>query len=301
VLNPVQLHTLRECVRTGSFAEAARHLGYTASAVSQQMFLLERTLGTSLFERSARSVRPTAVAELLASRSTEVLAALNTLEREAKAVVQGEVGTLRLASFATANARVVPVALAALAARRPHAEVHLDEGEPDELLDGVLDGTLDIAVVFEYDLDPRDWPIALTHTRLLDEPFMLAVSAEHWLADHQEIDLGQCREETWICTREDTAGAHALVRLAAEAGFVPRITFRSNDYAVIGALVARGLGVAMLPRLAFDKSDVHTVRLVRRQPYRRVLALHRPNNTNPLLPLALDCLAQGCAEFQANG
>jgi DNA-binding transcriptional LysR family regulator len=309
VLNPIHLRTLRECVRTGSFAEAARELGYTASAVSQQMILLERSVGAALFERSARSVRPTAVAAQLAERSGAALGALSTLEREVRAMVRGEAGSLRLASFATANARIVPTALAAVVAARPNAEVQLDEGEPDEVLDGVLDGALDAAVVFDYDRDPRDWPVELRRAQLLAEPFALAVAPEHPLAGSAkstggtgstgstEVDLAQAAGETWICTRADTSGARSLVRLAAEAGFAPRIVFRSNDYGVVRELVARNLGVAMLPALAWPDAGVSTLRLTGRQPYRRVLVLYRPNNTNPMLPLALDCLKHACAEF----
>lgn len=297
MLNPIHLRTLRECVGTGSFAEAARNLGYTSSAVSQQMFLLERAIGAPLFERSARSVRATAVAALLAERSAAVLAALTTLEREARAMVDGEAGTLRLASFATANARVVPAALADVVSRRPGAEVHLDEGEPDDVLGGVRSGALDAAVVFDYDLAPKDWPVELTRTELLAEPFLLAVPTEHRLAGRAEVDLAECRAETWICTNPDTAGARSLARLAGEAGFQPRIIFRSNDYTVIRDLVSRGLGVAMLPGLAWPDGGVARVRLAGRAPHRFVLALHRPNNTNPLLPLALDCLARACAEY----
>jgi DNA-binding transcriptional LysR family regulator len=300
VLNPIHLRTLRECVRTGSFAEAARELGYTASALSQQMLLLERAVGAPLFERSARSVRATAVAELLAQRSREALGALTTLEREITAMVLGEEGTLRLASFATANARIVPAALAAVVAARPNAEVQLDEGEPTEVLDGVLDGAVDAAVVFEYDLDRRDWPVELRRTELLAEPFALAVPPEHRLAGQAETDLAELRDETWICTRADTSGARSLLRLAADAGFVPRIIFRSNDYAVVRNLVARGLGVAMLPGLAVPDNGVRMVRLTGRAPQRHVLVLHRPNNSNPLLPLALEFLARSCAETGEN-
>jgi len=297
VLNPIHLRTLRVCVRTGSFAEAARALGYTASAVSQQMLALERSVGAALFERHARSVRPTAVAELLAERSGAALGALSTLEREVRAMVRGEAGTLRLASFATANARIVPAALAAVVARRPSAEVQLDEGEPDEVLARVLDGELDAAVVFDYDRDPRDWPVELRRAELLTEPFALAVALGHRFAGRAELDLAEAAEETWICTRADTAGARSLARLAAEAGFRPRIVFRSNDYGVVRELVARRLGVAMLPALAWPDDGLATVRLTGREPYRQVLALYRPNNTNPMLPLALDCLEKACAEF----
>jgi DNA-binding transcriptional LysR family regulator len=298
VLNPIHLRTLRECVRTGSFAEAARELGYTASAVSQQIYLLERTVGAPLFERTARSVRATAVARMLAERSGPVLGALTTLEREAKAMVLGEQGSLRLASFATANARIVPAALADVVAHRPKAEVQLDEGEPSEVLGGVLDGSLDAAVVFDYDLDPRDWPPTLRRTELLAEPFVLAVALSHRLVGREEVALAQVSEEPWICTRADTSGARTLGRLAADAGFAPRIIFRSNDYSVISELVARNLGVAMLPALAWPDDGVHLVRLTGGQTYRRVLVLHRENNGNPLVPLALECLARSCADVK---
>lgn len=294
VLNPIHLRTLRECVRTGSFAEAGRKLGYTASAVSQQMVLLERVLGAELFERSARSVRPTRLALRLAERAREVLGELEALEREARAMVTGDQGALRVASFATANARVLPEALAAVAAQRPHAEVHLDEGEPDEVISGVLGGEVDAAVVFEYDLDPRQWPLELHARELLAEPLRLALPADHPLATATEVPLVELADEAWICTRGDTAGARSFERLAAAEGMVPRIIFRSNDYAVIRELVARGLGVAVLPGLAIREGDVRITRIAGWQPYRRVKVLYRPQNTNPLLALAIDCMADTC-------
>ncbi|AOS64384.1 transcriptional regulator [Actinoalloteichus hymeniacidonis] len=279
-------------MRTGSFAEAARALGYTASAVSQQMMLLERSVGAPLFERSARSVRSTAVGELLAVRSRDALGALHQLEREVRAMVVGDQGRLRIGSFATANARVLPAALAAVVADRPGAEVHLDEGEPDEVLAGVLDATLDAAVVFEYDLDPRSWPAELSRVELLTEVLGLAVSADHRLGDRGEVGIGELADDPWICTREDTAGARSLTRLAASANFAPRIVCRSNDYGVIRDLVSRGLGVALLPGLAIEDGSLRVLRLIGWQPCRRVLALFRPGNTNPLLPLVLEHLTR---------
>ena len=300
MLNPIHLRTLQECVRTGSFAEAGRVLGYTASAVSQQMVLLERAIGATLFERSARSARSTGLAIRLAERSRDALGALDTLEREVRAMVVGDEGSLRLASFATANARVLPDVLAAVVAQRPNAEVQLDEGEPDEVIGGVLDGLVDAAVVFEYDLDPRQWPMDLCATELMAEPLRLALPEDHPLAGADAVDLRELADEAWICTRQDTAGARSLVRLAAAAGFVPRIIFRSNDYSVIRDLVARGLGVAVLPALAFGDGTVRLTRITGWQPQRRVRALHRRQNTNPLLPIALEYLAKSCSALAAD-
>ncbi|PRW62828.1 LysR family transcriptional regulator [Actinopolyspora mortivallis] len=300
MLNPIHLRTLQECVRTGSFAEAGRILGYTASAVSQQMVLLERTLGANLFERTARSIHCTPLAERLARRGREVLGELETLEREIRAMAVGEEGSLRLASFATANARVLPEVLAALVSERPHARVQLDEGEPDEVLGDVLEGVVDAAVVFEYDLDPRCWPSELRTEELLAEPLRLALPEQHRLADRDSVALDELAEDSWICTRDDTAGGRVLVRLAAAAGFVPNIVFRSNDYGVIRDLVVRGLGSALLPALAVPDEQLCVKRMSGEQPCRRVKAIYRPHNTNPLLPLALDRLAKSCAALSAN-
>ncbi|WP_017974493.1 LysR family transcriptional regulator [Actinopolyspora halophila] len=300
MLNPIHLRTLRECVRTGSFAEAGRILGYTASAVSQQMVLLERTLGASLFERTARSIHLTPLAERLADRGREVLGELDALEREARAMAVGDEGSLRLASFATANSRVLPDVLAAVVAERPNARVQLDEGEPDEVIDDVREGVTDAAVVFEYDLDPRCWPAELRTEELIAEPLWLALPERHRLAGGDSVELGELAEESWICTRDDTAGGRVLVRMAAAAGFVPNIVFRSNDYGVIRDLVARGLGPALLPALAVTGAGITTKPIAGEQPCRRVKAIYRPNNTNPLLPLALDRLAKSCAALSAD-
>src|SRR5699024_9840120 len=109
MLNPVHLQTLITVLRTGSFADAARELGYTGSAVSQQVARLERSARVTLFDRSARSITPTPAAELLASRSREVLATIRDLEDDVLAIAKGRLGTLRVGSFPTASERLLPV------------------------------------------------------------------------------------------------------------------------------------------------------------------------------------------------
>jgi DNA-binding transcriptional LysR family regulator len=147
-------------------------------------------------------------------------------------------------------------------------------------------------------VDPQGWPVEPRRTELLAEPFALAVATGHRFAERGEIDLAEAAGETWICTRADTWGARTLHRLAAGAGFVPRIIFRSDDYGAIHELVARNLGIAMLPALAWRDDSVCTVRLAGAQPYRRVLVLSRANDGSPLPPLALDCLAWSCADVK---
>src|SRR5205823_3180512 len=101
---------------------------------------------------------------------------------------------------------VLPEALAAVVAQRPHAEVHLDEGDPEEVISGVLEGEVDAAVVFEYDLDPREWPSELYARELLAEPLRLALPANHSLAADNEVHIADLADQAWICTRSDTGG-----------------------------------------------------------------------------------------------
>ncbi|MFC0435048.1 LysR family transcriptional regulator [Kutzneria buriramensis] len=296
MLNPIHLRTLTEAVRARSFAETARLLGYTTSAVSQQIAMLERAVGAQLFERSARSVRPTAVAERMALLSRDALAGLSELEREVQALTRGDTGTLRLASFATANARIMASALTAVVEQRPGVDVLLDEGDPDEVVAGVLDGGRDAGVVFAYDLDPRAWPEELVATPLLDEPLVLVTSPAHRLAARGEVSLVELADERWICTRGDTAGSTAMERLCVTAGFTPRITMRSNDYGVVCSLVHRGLGIALAPRLAVGSgAGLGVLNLIDGDVFRRIVAVHRPSNLNPLLPIVLDALQARCA------
>lgn len=305
MLNPLHLRTLVEVVRTGSFAEAARRLGYTPSAVSQQISGLERAVRLTLFEREPHSVRATVAAELLAERSQEVLASFDALDHEVEAMSTGSLGRLRIGSFPTASATLLPPALASVGQRYPAVDVQLDEGEPDELLPLLQDGELDVALVYRYDLVPRTWPDRLVETELLHEEVLLLVPTDHRLAQRPEIGLAELDEATWIASREGSAGSTCLERACAMAGFTPHIAFRSNDYDVVAGLVSAGLGVAMVPALGHDTSasGVTSVEVAGLRLQRHVSALHRAATVaTPVQQLltgfrrAAECLAPGRAD-----
>ncbi|ANZ38640.1 LysR family transcriptional regulator [Lentzea guizhouensis] len=294
MLNPVHLRTLVEVVKTGSFAEAARRLGYTSSAVSQQISAFERAVGVTLFEREAHSIRPASAALLIADRGAELLAAFDGFEHEVKAMVQGLRGRLRIGTFPTASSRVVPRALARLTAELPGAEIRLDEGEPEYVLPLVLTGELDLALVYAYDLVPRTWPEELTVRPLLDEALLVMVPERHPAAK-STLRLEDLRDERWIASRDGTSGATCLTRLCASAGFAPRIAFRSNDYEVVQSLVAAGVGVALVPALGYKAlSGTHAMPLRSTPLWRHVHVVHRTANTNPLLRDAVNALHQVC-------
>ncbi|HEV2885733.1 MAG TPA: LysR substrate-binding domain-containing protein [Jatrophihabitans sp.] len=298
MLPPHQLHTLRTVLATGSYAAAAAELRYTASAVSQQMSALERATGLVLFERSAHSIRATPHAELLAERAAEVLAMLDGLDREVATIARGEAGRLRIGSFPTASARLLPAALATLRQQRPGVEIEVDEGELDQLLPRLLSGELDLALAYRYDTVPAGWPARLIETELLREPLSLLLPADHRLAGAGPLRLAALAAERWVAPLADSPGALNLDRLAARAGFVPRVSFRSNDYSVVRGLVGAGLGVALVPGLGIsDTAGVLAVPLLGRQPRRAVLALHRPTEW----PMASSLIAAALTAIRATG
>ncbi|MCG5213630.1 LysR family transcriptional regulator [Streptosporangium sp. KLBMP 9127] len=298
MLNPSHLRTLAEVIQTGSFAEAARRLGYTSSAVSQQMAALERVVKAQLFEREAHGIRPSATAQFIAARGTDLLVAIEELQEDVAARVAGRLGSLRLGSFPTANARIVPRVIASLVEAHPGVEVLLDEGEPDRISSSLIDGSIDIAVVYAYDLVPMTWPAEVTPVELLVEDLVLLLPAGY---PHPGAitDLAMLRPEKWISSQEDTPGATCLTRLCAARGFEPKIAFRSNDYDVVRGLVAAGVGVAVVPGLAHTPDDaIRAEPLPASRTHRRVLALHRTANSNPLLGEALHALRRACGTLQ---
>ncbi|MFI6580962.1 LysR family transcriptional regulator [Embleya sp. NPDC050493] len=289
MLNPLHLRTLVEVVRTGSFARAARRTGYTASAVSQQIAALERAVGTPLFEREAHGIRPTGTAFTIADRARDAIAVLDSLERDIRDVVQGRSGRLSLGTFPTAGERMVPYAVAELTRLHPTAEILLDEAEPDDLLPQVQSGDLDLALVFAYDLVPRVWPKELTVLPLVEETLALLLPKGHPALREDGVDVGELAEERWVATRAGTAGATSLFRVCAAHRFAPRVAFRSNDYDVVQGLVAAGAGVAIVPGLAYQaREGVVGVPLAHTPSHRRVSALYRTANRNPLLTAAMD-------------
>jgi DNA-binding transcriptional LysR family regulator len=206
MLSPLHLRTLSVVLRVGSFAGAGRQLGYTGSAVSQQTSALESESGLVLFDRAAHGIRPTAAAELLSERASETLGAFATLEEAVREIATGTRGRLGLGSFPTASEVLVPTALVRFGRSFRNVEVRFDDGEPDRLLPRLVEGDLDVVVVYRYELVPRSWPAGIHRTSLMVEEMRLLVPETY--RDHgPNVELSDFAEAAWISTRE---GARAL-------------------------------------------------------------------------------------------
>ncbi len=254
MLNVQRLKVLREVVAQGSFSEAAGVLNYTQSAVSQAIATLEAEAGVPLLERDRRGVRPTTAGERLNEHAGRILTQLDAAEAELGAIAGIKGGELRMASFPTAGATLMPLAIAAFRAAHPEVTLSLVEGEPEELIPRLRDGEFDLGLIFEFEGTGELGP-GLRSTRLFEDPMKLALPKGHRLAaqgaDRRSSDLS---DEAWVQTSEASACARHVVRICRAAGFEPRVSFESDDYLTVQGLVAAGVGVALIPQLALSQT-----------------------------------------------
>lgn len=291
MLNPIHLQTLVTVIKTGSFADAAKELGFSGSAVSQQIAALEKAAKVTLFERSARSVAPTPAALFLADRSRETLVLIADLEESVSALAAGQVGSLRVGSFATASRVLLPSAFRHFLADHPQVNVRLGEAESHELVAQLQEGQIDVALTYQYDLVPHSLPPDVRLVHLLDESLLVLAPESMALAGATDVGWVDLAPVTWISTREDSAGAESLRRLCARADFEPNVAFRSNNYDVILQFVRTGLGVAVVPSMAAgDVSGVRRLDIDTSQHRRRVSALYRVSGMNAVVNSFLGAL-----------
>src|SRR5919204_1677404 len=156
MLDVRRMRVLREVAQRGSFSAAADALAYTQSAVSQQIAALEREAGARLVERNARGVRLTDAGRALVAHADAILARLADAEAELEAIAGLRGGRLRLASFPSAGATLMPEAIARFSKRHPAVELSLAEAEPDESLPRLKAGELDLILIDDSPLTEDD-------------------------------------------------------------------------------------------------------------------------------------------------
>jgi DNA-binding transcriptional LysR family regulator len=253
MLNVPRLRVLREVVAQGSFSEAASALNYTQSAVSQAIARLESEAGVALLERDRRGVRPTSAGERLNEHAGRILTQLDAAEAELGAIAGIKGGELRMASFPTAGATLMPLAIAAFRSAHPDVTLSLVEGEPEELIPRLRDGEFDLGLIFEFEGTGELGP-GLRSAPLFEDPMKLAMPKGHRLARKDRIELEDLEEDAWVQTSDASACARHVVRICRAAGFEPRVSFESDDYLTVQGLVAAGVGVALIPQLALSQA-----------------------------------------------
>ncbi len=271
-----RLRALNAVATYGSVSAAADVLQVTTSAVSQQMAKLERETGQKLLERNGRGVRLTDAAALLAAHAERILAMVEAAEADLEAHRGVAVGALAISAFPTAARGLLPPALALLAKEHPRLRVRLCEREPHDTVPLVVRGDVDLGIVQDWFNVPVAIPDGLVKAPLADDVADVALPAGHPLAGRDVIALGELCGESWIAQSPGAICRDWLVHTLRSADLEPRIAHTADEYATQLALVAAGLGAAVLPRMG--RCDVPAgVRIVAVRPAltRHVYAIWR--------------------------
>ncbi|MFC4503983.1 MULTISPECIES: LysR family transcriptional regulator [Streptomyces] len=291
MLDVRRMQVLRAVVTSGSVTAAAAHLGYTPSAVSQQVAALEKETGIALLERVGRGVRPTAAGQLLTRYAAAIGEQLAEAETALADLRAGRTGRLAVRYFASVGPTLLAPALARI--RREHPGVAIDPrlSEPDDALAEVCRGDADLAVVVGRPADAHLQGIRTVH--LLDDAYQAVLPAGHPLAEQQVIDLAGLAGEPWVGSEPPGPCLDPILNACAAAGFSPDVTAKSEDYATAQGFVAAGLGVSLIPRLGLGtRHPGVVVRPLRHpEPVRTIHAAVREASLDqPALRALLDAL-----------
>jgi DNA-binding transcriptional LysR family regulator len=294
-----RMRVLREVALRGSISEAADALHFSASAVSQQLRVLEEEAGVPLVVRAPRALDLTPAGRALVEHTEVIIERLLLAESEARAIAELRGGRLRMATFRSAGETLVAEAVTYFRNRYPDVALSLVEGEPEDYLANLKSVTLDLALSFEYDHVRPPGDETLERVELLTEPMLIALPESHRLAGAAQVRLGDLAEDTWIASTARSS-VHAFThRVCEAAGFAPRLRFSTDDYHVAQSLVARGLGVTLVPQMATRASHPGVVlRLFAQdQPLRRVFIAHRADGQrSPSVAAMVGILRQAASE-----
>ena len=255
-LDSQALRVVQRIAELGSITAAARSLGYSQPAVSQQLKRLEARIGMPVVSRVGRGVRLTEAGRILSRYAVSVTTALDAAAGELGELAGLRSGRVRLASFPSASSTIVPTLLRELATVHPGLQLSYREAEPPEAVQFVRDQAADLAITFSYPGDPgdphRSSARGLAVLPLWRDEMLVVLPAAHPLATRTVVDLADLAAENWIagCPR---CRAH-LLALAEPRGYLPRIAHETDNFVAVFGLVAAGLGVALVPTLAVAAS-----------------------------------------------
>ena len=303
MLDARKLRVLREVAERGSLSAAAHALKYTPSAVSQQIAALEREVGLPLLDRSARGVRLTEPGRTLVRHAGDVLSRLAAAQDELAAIAGLHAGELRLGWFATAGPILMPRAIAEFRRRHPGISLVLVEADADECIDLLRAGELDLALVYEFELQDFVAGDDVEQVPLLDDHLSIALPPDHPLAARESLGMRDLAGEAWIQGVRHGSTVEVLHRAARLSGFEPNIAFQTDEHMAVQGLVAAGVGVAFVPRLTLPtvRPDVVIRPLERPRIVRRVRAALAVGRYRPPAVLAMvEILREVCAAFEGD-
>lgn len=296
------LAALQAIAEEGSFGRAALRLGYTQSAVSQQLATLERIVGERLVERPGgpRAVSLTEAGGLLLRHAEAIVARLQAAHADMDALSAGAAGSLRVGTYQSVGRQILPTVMRRFGAAWPRVELRLTETNTDQdLVEMIERGDLDLTFA-----DFAAWEGPFEAVPLLDDPYVLLVQAGSPLAARlQPPKLAEIAELPLIGFRQ-CRSTRAVESHFRDEGLQPTFVFRSDDNGTVQAMVGAGLGIALVPRLTVDPNDASTAAIDVRSlvPARRISLLwHRDRYRSPASRGFVEVAREACEELASAG
>jgi DNA-binding transcriptional LysR family regulator len=293
------LLALQAVAREGSFAAAAEALGYTQSAISQQIASLERAVGQRLVERPGgrRRIWLTDAGEALLHHADAIISHVHAAAADVRALAEGRSGRLRVGTYQSVGARILPPIVRAFRDAHPAVALEVHESSDDDELYGLL-GRAELELSFGL-LPPPAGPFEALE--LLRDSYVLVVSCDSPLADRATplslrelaamplVGFNQCRQERWLETQLQADGSQ------------PQWAFRSDDNATIQAMAAAGVGAALVPRLTIDPADRRTVAIdvgALVPPRRLGIVWHADRTLSAAAHAFIELAGSACARYE---
>ncbi len=252
-----RLRLLRELQVRGTLGAVAAALGYTPSAVSQQLAVLEREAGARLLQKAGRGVQLTDAGRLLARHADVLLSAAQAARADLAALAGDVRGTVRAAGFQSATRRLLIPAVAGAQGTHPELRAEISELELEQALPELRLGSLDLVISDEYDGHHRPRPAGLRYEVLLEEPLWLVLPAQHRSATRPgPIPVAELRDDVWVSGAAG-AGHHASVISTCRSlgGYEPDLRHRSDDADVQLELIRTTGAVGLMPQLTLPATD----------------------------------------------
>ena len=289
-----RLRALRAVADHGTLAAAADALHLTPSAVSQQLAALERETGHALLEPAGRSVRLTPAAHVLLGHADALFAQLEKLEGDLAAQDPSPRGEVRIAGFPTALAGLLAPAARPLHAVAPAVELRILEAETPEAVGMLVARDVDVILGMECSAAPRRDDTRFHREELLGDVLDAVLATDHPLAGRARIDLAELSGEGWVAPPVGWSCDEVFLAGCRSAGFSPKVAHRAGDWQAVMGLVAGGLGISLVPRLAHTAPPVGVVilPLTGVPPKRHVFVACRAGaETSPAMRALLDALS----------
>ncbi len=268
-----RLVALQEVARCGSLSAAAACLSYTTSAVSQQITSLERDVGATLLVRGPSGARLTPAGARLIDHADTILGAIAAAERDLAVLATAQDSRLRVASFASAAATILPRVFARFRTLRPDVELELVSADPEEGAGLLAANGADVAVITSVPAEGSTFS-GLHTVAVYDDEFFVVLPESHRLAGLTEVPFAALAGEHWVVSTATGTCPDVRVfqRACSQAGFTPKVTFRAEEYSTVQGLVAANLGVSLVPSLAVGtvRADVLVRRVAQHRPVRRI-------------------------------